>query len=373
VLKVVFTMTFAERGGGSQQVLWTFLRHLDRARFDPTVVFLAPGAFPAEVAALGISTVVVPAGRFRQPWQGARAVAELARVMRGAQPDLVVSWFTRAHLYAVPAAVVARLSHRLVWWQHGVTRGDALDRAATALPALAVGTSSQGAARAQARLRPRREVFTVYPGIDEPVPESAPDRARRMERLGLEAGVPVVGTVGRIDPVKEQHRLLDAVATLRARGLPVNGLVVGGPEPARGLRYLDALRRRARETGIEDAVTFTGPVPDVAPYVGLMDVAVNTCPREAFGLALLEAMALSVPVVAVDAPGPREIIEHERSGLLVDPRDGSGLADALAGLLKEADLRHRLREGARERFEACFTAERMTRDLSARLADLAGR
>jgi glycosyltransferase involved in cell wall biosynthesis len=128
------------------------------------------------------------------------------------------------------------------------------------------------------------------------LPEEA--RIELRNRLGIPAGRVVIGIVGRLQPWKGQHRFLRAVAALRARGHNIHGLVVGGNAYGLSPGYQEWLHKFAHDLRIENDVTFTGHVSDAGPYLQLMDVSVNASIGEPFGIVLLEAMALSVPVVA---------------------------------------------------------------------------
>ena len=110
-----------------------------------------------------------------------------------------------------------------------------------------------------------------------------------------------------------------------------------------------------RELELTDSVTLTGEVPDAGPYIARMDVLVNASDPEPFGIVLLEAMARGVPVVAVNSGGPATLIEHERTGLLVQSGEPAALADGLERLLLSPALRARLAGAATERFSADFT------------------
>src|SRR5205814_7719649 len=111
----------------------------------------------------------------------------------------------------------------------------------------------------------------------------------------------VLGMVARLAPVKGQHHVLAALAELRRRGVDAHLLLIGGDAHGLAPEYRPRLTGLARGLGIADAVTFVGQVPDPRPYLRLLDVFVSAAPDEGFGIALLEAMALGVPVVAVDA------------------------------------------------------------------------
>ena len=101
---------------------------------------------------------------------------------------------------------------------------------------------------------------------------------------------------------------------------------------------LDALREIAQDLGVERHVIFTGRRDDIPAVTAAFDVAVLPSYREAQGLTILEAMALSRPVVASNVGGIPEMIENGRNGLLVPPHDPPALADAIVRLLTNHQL-----------------------------------
>jgi glycosyltransferase involved in cell wall biosynthesis len=369
-MKLLVTVPWAERAGGAENILWTFLRHVDRLRFEPKLVFFKDGPFVGEVRRLGLQAVVLPSGRLRELQRGARVVRALADLIRREQSDLVVNWSAKTHLYGAIAARMASASEQVIWWQHGIPDGHWLDRLATALPARAIGCYCGDARHAQSRLRPRRPSFVVHPGIDAPPRLSESERLGLRAKLGLPETRPVIGIVGRLQPWKGQHRLLIALAYLIRANHSVHGLIVGGNAYDLSPGYEPYLHRLASTLGIADHVTFTGQVPDAGKYVQVMDVFVNASIQEPFGIVLLEAMAAGLPTVAFASGGPREIIEPGRSGLLVEDITDEGLAAAIERLLLDPELRVRLGVGGKDRFQQRFTAERMTRDLEAKFEQL---
>jgi glycosyltransferase involved in cell wall biosynthesis len=362
-------MPLAARLGGAENMLWTFLRHIDRRRIEPVVVFLEDGPFVDEVAGLGIETTLLDAGRLRDIRRFASTIRRLGQLFRENQPDLVLNWTAKSQVYGALAAAQVGMRVRVVWWQHGVPERHWLDRLATLLHARAVGCSSKAAAEAQSTLRPRRPTFVVFPGVDSP--QLPLDTAGLRRRCAIPNGALVVGIVGRLQPWKGQHHVIGALAELKQRGHTIHGLVVGGNAHNLSPEYEPYLRRLVDDLDLRGQVTFTGQVPDAAAYIELMDVMVNASDPEPFGIVLLEAMARDVAVVAVDSGGPREIVEDGRSGLLIRTSDDVVIADALERLVVDDDLRRRLAGEGRRRVESTFSARGMTEELQSRLEGLA--
>ena len=126
----------------------------------------------------------------------------------------------------------------------------------------------------------------------------------------------MIGIVGRLQPWKGQHRFWKALAELRSRGYDVHGLMVGGDAFRLSPGYPVELSGLVERLDLGGTVTMTGQVDDPAPLLELMDVAVNASEVEPFGIALLEAMASRVPVVAVGRGGPLDILDRGRCGML---------------------------------------------------------
>ncbi|HEY8775576.1 MAG TPA: glycosyltransferase [Gaiellaceae bacterium] len=369
MISILFTVPWARRGGGAENMLWTFLRKVDRSRIEPMVVFFEHGKFEREVNALGIRTVVLPAGRLRQFGRAVSVVRTLRAVIHTEQPDLILNWSAKTQLYGSSAATSVGMRDRIVWWQHGIPHGQPLDRISTALPARAIGCSSRAASEAQALVRPHRPTFVVHPGIDPPSVGSL-GVAERRKSLGLPTDRLIVGVVGRLEPGKGQDRLLHALAQLQRSGHKIHGLIVGGDAFGTSPDYGRYLHRLAADLDLREQVTFTGQLADPSPYLRAMDVFVSTSVRDSFGLVLLEAMAAGLPIVASDSGGPSEVIESGRSGILVAGPTEELLAAAIEALLVDPELRSRLGEAGRERFLRFFSAERMARELEDRLEEL---
>lgn len=365
-MRILITVPWGERLGGAEAMLQIVLDGARESGHELELVFFEPGSWPATLRDAGFRVEVIPAGRLRQAHRWIATVVQLARILRHRQPDLILNWMAKTQLYGSPAAALVGMADRVIWWQHGISARHWLDRCATALPAIAIGCSSSAAARAQARLSPSRPTFVVLPGVR--VPAADRDEAP----LELPAELPVIGLVGRLQPGKGQDRLLRALALLRERGHQSHAVIVGGDAFGLSSQYALSLPLLINQLGLVDAVTMTGQVPDAGPYIDQMDILVNACDFESFGIVLLEGMVRGVPVVAVNSGGPAELIEHGKTGLLAPSGEPMALADALEPLLVSSALRRTIGQAGQERFMQDFTDVAMCERFFHHLEMLAG-
>ncbi len=346
-------------------MLQTVLDGVSETDHEVELVFFESGPWPAELAEAGFRVEVIDAGRVRQPHRFALAVLRLARIFRKRRPDLILNWAAKTHLYGAPAAMLAGMGARTLWWQQNIPSGNWIDRCATLLPAQAVGCYSHAAARAQARMWPSRSTFVVAAGTDPPGSVACE------EPLDLPPGTTVVGLVGRLQPWKGQDRLVEAHALLRARGHRIHTVIVGGDAYGLSPQYAASLPVLVSRLGLQDEVTMTDQVPDAGPYIEQMDILVNASDPEPFGIVLLEAMARGVAVLAVDSGGPAEFIEDGATGVLAASGEPADLADALERLLSSQTLRNEVGRAGRERFAHDYTPDALRKRFFVNLERLA--
>ena len=126
-----------------------------------------------------------------------------------------------------------------------------------------------------------------------------------------------LGFVGRIEPRKGQLNLVESFERLRQAGTEANLELIG---PIADSDYAEEIRNTIRNHELGDSVVMRGKVPNVYADVANWDLFVSLSSDEGQGMAILEAMALGVPVVSSDTPGVRDFLRHEHNGLIVDPR-----------------------------------------------------
>lgn len=188
-----------------------------------------------------------------------------------------------------------------------------------------------------------------------------PDLDRSTVRRGLGAadGAPLVVLVSKLVEPKGHEVLLRAVPRVLEAFPSARFAIVGGEEEgAHHRRYAERLRGIAREEGLDRVVRFTGYRDDVACVMAAADVVVH-CPThpDPFPGVVLQAMALSKPVVASAIGGAKEQVEPGLSGVLVPPGDPIALAEAIRGLVADPDRRTALGRAAASRVARAFTRE----------------
>jgi glycosyltransferase involved in cell wall biosynthesis len=197
-------------------------------------------------------------------------------------------------------------------------------------------------------------IDVIYNGIDVGPEPDAAARARAREMLNVSDDTLVIGTIARLDPVKDLGTLIKAVAQLpdsvRA------SLVVLGDGPERL-----GLEQTARELSMRAPVCFLGRRDDARNWLAGCDVYVNSSVSEGISLTILEAMAAGLPIIATRVGGTPEVID-DSCGRLIPSRDVGALTAALLSLSEKPALRLALGKAARARVEARFTLDRMVRE-----------
>jgi glycosyltransferase involved in cell wall biosynthesis len=194
---------------------------------------------------------------------------------------------------------------------------------------------------------PRERVTIVPNGVDIGAFDCDRESARR--DLGLDSRELVLGTVGRLEPEKDQTTLLDVFGQVRARHPRARLLVVGDGSLA------ESLRAYARQIGVADHTLFLGYRRDIAKLLAAMDVFVLTSIREGLPISLIEAMAARRPVIASDIGSVNDLVRNGENGLVVQAGNAAGFAGAVERLIGSPELCERLGQAGRRTVEASYS------------------
>jgi glycosyltransferase involved in cell wall biosynthesis len=345
--------------GGAELVLQRLLDAVPDDQWQVTAAIpegpLAERVRNRDLTVIPIPDLKLPSGsRFlAAPRALGRAVRAARRIRRAETgSDAVVA----NGLLALPAVRIARPKAPVVLLVH-----DVLDRFAfrvvLRLCARVVDVAVVPSEAAARSLREQGLPTRVVPnGTPWPVPPAPPEPPTP----------PVVGELAALTPLKAQDVVLDAVTRLKRRDVIVE--FAGEALPKDG-SYVEHLRALAQSSGLEGRIRFLGRVEDPLARLRCWSIAVlPSIGQESFGLAVLEAMSVGVPVVATNHGGPPEILGD--AGLLVAPGDAEGLAVAIGRLLDDADLRNRCRAAGPRLVANAYTLERQQKVLLSVLRDV---
>jgi glycosyltransferase involved in cell wall biosynthesis len=370
--KVLHVITRLILGGAQQNTMITASR-LDAERFDVTLVSGpqtgSEGELIGEVTRRGIRLRILGnLVREISPWKDLAALVALYRLMRSQA-------FSVVHTHSSKAGILGRVAAKLAgvpvivhtvhgWGFHDRMRAPQrwlfvqLERWTAAMSdALIVVSSVLKETGLREGIGSPDQYVTIYSGIelaefDRPGLDGAVKRAE----LGIPAGVPVVGTVGRLSSQKNPEDLLIAARRVIQRMPDVRFLIVGDG-PLRG-----RVEELTRAMGISGNVLLTGIRHDVPELMASLDVFVLSSLWEGLPRVIPQAMAAGKPVVCTNVGGNAEAVRHGVNGLLVHPKDPDALADAILQLLGNPGLARQMGVEGRRRV-AIFSADKMLEDI----------
>ncbi len=355
----VMHMTDVTGRGGAEKTLVDLALRLDRSRFNVTVCATrTAGNYQSLLDDAGVRTIVLERNSRVESYKMLR----LLRLMR-TQPVHVL----HTHLFGANtwgrvlgkmAGVPVIIAHE--HWSSRSSREVKIDRMLYRMTDRIL-VPSEASKRLIMEMEdiPAGYLDVVYNGVDISLfSPDATDAAQARQELGIGQDDIVVGTLGRLSADKGgQDDLLWAVNEAR-KSHPAIRLLVVGDGPLR-----PGLEKMASELGMMDTGTalFAGTRTDVARMLSAMDVFVLPSLKEALPIAVLEAMAMCLPVVTTRVGGVPEIAQDGTTALLVPPGDRSALKYALLRLLDDQGLRGRLGCAGQAHVHDHFTMDKMVK------------
>jgi len=199
------------------------------------------------------------------------------------------------------------------------------------------------------------KLITVHNGIDLNRLQLTRNRLEVRKSLVLSDDLFVIGSVGRMMPVKGYKYLLEAFKIMLEKRSALR-LVLVGDGPERG-----PLEEYAKQLEISKYIIFVGFQPDVAEVINIMDIFVLSSLHEGISISLLESLALGVPVVVTDVGGNPEVVEEGRHGYFVPPRNPQELARTCMELLGDTEKRRIFGEKGKMHIRQNFSKEAMAK------------
>lgn len=358
-LNIMHVIPDLERTGGAQQLLYNYVQRFDKDIFHPYICTLChSGSLRDEIRSLGIEVISLfqISGHLFLP-----AVWRLKQIFVRKKIDIVFAWDSPANSFAIAAGYLSRVPilissiHNMhIWKPEWMLKADTLcfrlsDRV------IAVSEAVRMDAIKAHKISPDK-IITIHNGVDHDLYGKEIDRTEKRKHFNLSDNDIVIGNIARIVPVKDQETLIRAMAIVAREFVMAKLLIIGGI-PSGWEWYKESLLRLIKEYNLEDNIFFLGERRDVHEILPCLDLFVLSSIIEGLPLTLLEALFAGIPAVVTDAGGNREVVEDQKTGVLVPCKDPEALAKGIIALLKDKELREKLAINGRAKVLRYFSID----------------
>ena len=346
---------------GAEVQLLSLMRYLARLpEFECSVILFNEGRLAEELRKLPVSLTVIS----EQTFSPMGIAYRLAKALLKIRPDVVHTHKYKDSFIGTLVArslgipYVVRIVHGLPEPFMGLRNAKmvaytAADRLMTDWLVDRVVAVSSDIEKVLIGLYGSNRVSCIHNGIDLEAVRVTTSREAFRRKWQIPEDAVVIGTVGRLVPVKGHAILLEATRILQA-SIGNVALVLVGDGPLR-----KDLEANAKRLGLEKSVIFAGQQDQSYDFMNMMDVFVLPSLHEGIPMVVLEALALQRPVVATRVGGIPEVIEHGQTGFLAEPSDASSLARLLQRLVEDLPMAVSIGKAGRTRVEEKFTARTM--------------
>ena len=346
---------------GAEVQLLSLMRYLARLPgFECSVILFNEGRLAEELRKLPVSLTVIS----EQTFSPMGIAYRLAKALLKIRPDVVHTHTYKDSFIGTLVArslgipYVVRIVHGLPEPFMGLRNAKmvaytAADRLMTGWFVDRVVAVSSDIEKVLIGMYGSNRVSCIHNGIDLEAVRVTTSREAFRRKWQIPEDAVVIGTVGRLVPVKGHAILLEATRILQA-SIGNVALVLVGDGPLR-----KDLEANAKRLGLEKSVIFAGQQDQSYDFMNMMDVFVLPSLHEGIPMVVLEALALQRPVVATRVGGIPEVIEHGQTGFLAEPSDASSLARLLQRLVEDLPMAVSIGKAGRTRVEEKFTARTM--------------
>ena len=370
--KILFLITKSNYGG-AQRYVFDLATGLPREQFETVVACGGDGPLITKLHDAGVR--VVPIRALQRDISFSKEIAatrEMARIIKAERPDVLHVNSSKAGLFGALLGQLLRVP-RVIFTAHGWAFNE--DRGALSkmliktlhyITVLLSDTTIAVSDAIKSQMNwpfAERRMTVVRNGHfaeEQPTKDAARHALIRIApQLNKYKSDPWIVTVGELHPVKRHDVMIHAIRELVAQHPTVRHIIMGDGELREELAALIAAE------GLKEHVFLLGHVADAASYLPAFDIFALTSRSEALAYVLLEAGAAGLPVVATRVGGIPEIIEHEKTGLLVPPNNPEATASALKKLLDDSTLRTKLGTTLKEKVTSQFSLKRMLKETEA--------
>ena len=366
-IKVLIIQGYAYQRGGPVTFLRHLVKHLDRSKFEPIVLFLSEGELVAEFQSMGVKVRVINSGKLSNVILTAITVFRILRLIYKERIDIVLSNDWREHIYGGTAAYFAGIPATIFLQGFPVLSLPA--KLSLAVPATSIFADSSPLERTISQwVKQKCKTYLVYHGIEIP---NIKEKASLREELDFDADVPIITQVASLMQWKGHKYLINAVPKV-IKYFPTAKFIIIGDAPFDSVShrsyasfesYKESLKQLVKNLGIESSIEFMGYRENFLEIIGASDIVVHPSVYEPLAFVVIEALGYGKPVITTNAGGIKEIIENGVDGILIPPKNSGAIAEAIINLLKNPALCEKLGVRARKKVEKIFRVEREISEL----------
>lgn len=349
-------LTFDMRIGGTEQVIKNLVENSDPSLVDASILCIESplGPFADDLIASGISVEAFS----RAPGFDRSLIKQIRNYVKVRKIDVLHCHQYTPWIYGALAALPTRT--KVIFTEHGRFYPDSstwkrklinpwLHRITAGTTAISKATKD---ALAVYENLPAKDIHVIYNGIAPLTIDQKKVEQLRAE-LGIREETLCLGTVARLDPIKNQPMMLKAFRKVLDSGIDAKLMIVGDGE------MREKITECISELDLKDHVIMTGYQPKPQHHLALMDIYLLSSLSEGTSMTLLEAMSISKPCVVTDAGGNPEIIEHQINGLVTPNGDADAFADGIISIAKDHTLIEHMGKESLKRFVQLFSAHAM--------------
>lgn len=356
--KKVAHVTFDMRIGGAEQVIYNLIENSDKSKYDLSIICLDQpiGPFGIKLQKKGYKVTSFN----RKPGFDLNLIRDICRYVLLNNVDVLHCHQYTPYVYGLLGSIFTKA--KVIFTEHGRFYPDKRKFKRIILnPFLNLFTdyiTAISSATREALVRfenfPWEKIKIVYNGIDDSKYVNLSGMSLR-QSLEIKENALILGTVGRLDPIKNQKMMIKALKIVQ-QNYPDTFLVIVGDGPERV--NLESL---ASQLNLSSRVIFTGFREDIHHYLKIMDIFLLTSFSEGTAITLLEAMASSLPCIVTNVGGNPEIVKDGETGFVIPSDDEKALAEKICMLFRDrdTDMIEKMGREGRRRFGENFTVDRM--------------
>jgi glycosyltransferase involved in cell wall biosynthesis len=332
-IKILYIITSLGLGGAERLLLY-YIKFLDRSKYDLHVCcFRAkPDDLLEEMSKFATITNLKVNNKFNP-----LIIIQILKLIRKLNPDIIHTHLFQPRVYGTIAHMFYRRSV-LVTQKHSIVNPKKhnififFEMVSIRLNKKVIAISeSVRNSLIKYELIPRSKIYVLTNCIDYQSFNKSADLNSRRDKNEI-----IIGTVGRLEKVKGINFLLFAIKIILAKFPSIKLEIIGDGSQTSELKEI------AKKLGISNSVEFLGKFTDVIPFYKRMDIFVLASLNEGFGIVLLEAMAMGIPVVATNVNGIKEVVVNGESGILVPPKNPEAIANAVIKIIENSELAEKL-------------------------------